>query len=63
MGRERKEIKCPWCGEVTSVSEVKVEHKSSDYGAVIERKCTKCSKVLAAYLDKEGDFLPRIRTF
>ena len=62
-GRERREIKCPWCEEVISETEVKVEHRRSDYGTVLERRCAKCGKVLAAYLDQEGDFLPRIRKF
>jgi len=63
MGRKRGEITCPWCGEAILVSKVMVGHNKSDYGTVIERRCTKCSKVLAAYLEQERDFLPRIRTF
>jgi phage FluMu protein Com len=63
MGRERGEIKCPWCGEVVPAPAVKVRRYKNDYGNVIERRCPKCSNVLAAYLDVEGDFLPRIRTF
>jgi phage FluMu protein Com len=60
MGRE---IKCPWCREVIQTSEVKVQRYENDYGAVIERRCSKCSKVLAAYLHEEGNFLPNTRTF
>ena len=59
----RKEIKCPWCEEVLSEEEVMVSYKKSDYGSVIERRCTKCNGVLAAYLENEGNFLPRIRKF
>ena len=55
-----KEVKCPWCGEVTTP---KVGYSKNDYGDIIERRCPKCGKVLAAYLEQEGDFLPEIRTF
>ena len=55
-----KEVKCPWCNKVTLP---KVSHCKNDYGDVIERRCTKCGKVLAAYLEKEGDFLTDMRTF
>ena len=63
MGRERKEVKCPWCEEVIPTSELKVERSKNDYGTLADRRCTKCNKILAAYLEEEGDFLPRIRTF
>lgn len=63
MGSERKEKKCPWCSEVIPASEVKVGSYKNEYGTVMERRCTKCNKVLAAYFEAEGDFLPRIRTF
>jgi len=63
MRKERGETKCPWCDEVIPISEVKVRRYKNDYATVIERRCPKCSNVLAAYLDEEGDFLPRIRTF
>jgi len=33
------------------------------HGNVRERRCSKCGKVLAAYLMEEGDFMPRIRKF
>lgn len=55
-----KEVRCPWCGEVV-VPEVHLLHKK--YGDVRERKCPKCNKVLAAYLEQAGNFLPKIRTF
>ncbi len=55
-----KEVKCPWCGEMTVP---KVSHFKNDYGDIIERRCSKCSKVLAAYLEQEGDFLTDIRKF
>ena len=55
-----KERSCPWCGE-TIVPEVK-RHKNA-YGDIVERLCPKCGKVLAAYLEQEGDFLTKIRSF
>ncbi len=63
MKEGKKEIKCPWCGELISASEVSLKRYQNDYGTIIERRCPKCSKVLAAYLEEEGDFLPQIRTF
>lgn len=45
------------------IAEVKMGRRKNDYGTVIERRCPKCSNVLAAYLEGEVDFLPRIRTF
>ena len=58
-----EEIKCPWCGEVIPASEVKMRRYENDYGTVIERRCAKCTKVLAAYLEEEGNFLSKIRKF
>ena len=55
-----KEKNCPWCGE-TMVPEVK-RHKNA-YGDVVERLCSKCGKNLAAYLEQEGDFLMKMRSF
>jgi len=55
-----KEVKCPWCGETTVP---KVSHSKNDYGDITERRCSKCDKVLAAYLEHEGTFLPDVRTF
>ena len=55
-----KAVKCAWCGKVTIP---KVSHYKNDYGDIIQRRCSECGKVLAAYLEKEGNFLPRIRTF
>jgi phage FluMu protein Com len=63
MGRERREIKCPWCDGVIPLADVKVRRYKNDYGNVVERRCPKCNKVLAAYLEEERDFLPGIRTF
>lgn len=60
---EDKAIKCPWCEQTTPASGIKVARAKNEYGTVIERRCPKCGKVLAAYLESEGDFLPRIRTF
>ena len=55
-----KEIKCPWCGErVTPEPEV-IQRKVAE---VVERRCPQCGKVLAAYLEQDRDFMPKIRTF
>jgi len=58
-----KEIKCTWCGEMNSESDVKIGHKRNDYGGVVERRCARCGKVMAAYREDEGNFLRRIRKF
>jgi len=63
MGEEKREVKCPWCDEVIPVPEVKAGRHKNDHGTVMERRCPKCHKVLAAYLEEEGEFLPGIRTF
>ena len=55
-----KEIKCPWCGEIMMP---KASQSKNEYGHIAERKCSCCSKVLAAYLKEEGDFFSDIRTF
>jgi phage FluMu protein Com len=55
-----KEVKCPWCKEKTVP---KVSLLKKQLGDVKERRCTECGKVLAAYLEEEGDFLPEMRTF
>ena len=57
---KKKERSCPWCGE-TAAPEVK--HCKGDYGDVEERSCSKCGKILAAYLEGEGDFLTKIRSY
>ncbi len=51
---------CPWC-EKKAAPELKILKRAS--GTVKERRCTECGKVLAAYLDGEGDFLKAIRKF
>jgi phage FluMu protein Com len=56
----RTEIKCPWCDEVTLP---KVSVLKRQYGDVRERRCSKCHKVLGAYLVEEGDFMGSIRKF
>jgi hypothetical protein len=58
-----KQVKCPWCGEAQAESEVKVSTVKNDQGNVVERRCAKCHRVLAAYLEQEGDFIPKIRKF
>ena len=55
-----KEIQCPWCDAFT-VPKVNVVKKGA--GEVSERRCGECGKVLAAYLESEGDFLTKIRKF
>ena len=60
---ERREVKCSWCSETIPVPQVKVKRVKNIYGLVIERRCPKCGKVLASYLEQEGGFLPRIRKF
>lgn len=52
--------KCPWCNETVSPDRrISLREKAQ----VIERRCPKCGKVLAAYLEGEGDFMPGIRKF
>ena len=55
-----KERSCPWCGE-TMEPEVK-RHQNAN-GDVVTRLCSKCGKVMAAYLEQEGDFLMKMRSF
>lgn len=54
------EVKCAWCGEKTTPV-MKVIDKQN--GKVKERRCSNCGKILAAYLDGEGDFIKGIRKF
>ena len=63
MGEEKRVTNCPWCEEGISLSVVKVKRYNNNYRTVIERRCPKCSQVLAAYPEDEGDFLPSIRRF
>jgi len=56
-----KEVKCPWCSEMTTP---KLNRSKNDSGHIIvERECSHCGKILAAYLEEEGNFLPDVRTF
>ena len=55
-----KEVKCPWCGETTMPG---ISRSNSDNGHIVERKCSRCGKVIAAYFEEEENFLPGIRTF
>ena len=55
-----KKVRCPWCGEMVVP---KVSLFKKERGDVRERRCAKCGKVLAAYLESEGEFLKEIRTF
>jgi phage FluMu protein Com len=63
MATKKQEIKCPWCEEVIPTAAIKVAHVKNDYGTTVERRCSKCNKVLAAYLEQEGEFLSKMRTF
>lgn len=55
-----KQVKCPWCkAQMTP----KVNRKSQETGAVVERWCSECGKILAAYLESEGNFFSKIRVF
>lgn len=56
----KKEIICPWCEKKTT-SEKKI--LTRDNTQVSERRCEHCDKLLAAYMDSEKGFLPRIRVF
>ncbi len=60
---KRETVKCNWCGQTMPVSEVMVKKVKNDYGSVTERRCPKCGKILAAYLEEEGEFLTKMRTF
>lgn len=55
-----KKIKCPWCGEMVTPEPRVIQRKVAE---VVERRCPRCSKVLAAYLEQDRDFMPNIRTF
>ncbi|MEW6033334.1 MAG: hypothetical protein AB1603_00595 [Chloroflexota bacterium] len=59
MTTEKEDVKCPWCGTVQPVAEFKVNTKDHGHGAITERRCGRCGKVMAAYLESEGSFLPR----
>jgi len=63
MAGEKKETRCPWCGEAMLKAEVEMKSRRNDWGSLTERRCNKCGKILAAYLESEGSFLPKIRTF
>ena len=63
MAGKKTEIKCPWCGETIPTATVKTASIPNTSGTVIERRCTKCDNVLAAYLAEEGEFFSKMRTF
>ena len=56
----KKEVTCPWCDQKTPGKEQNIQN---EYGAVVERRCTECGKILASYPAGEGDFMPKIRVF
>ncbi len=59
----KEKMTCGWCGEEVATAECPVRRFKNDYGAVIEHRCPRCHKVLAAYLEEEGHFLPEVRNF
>ena len=58
--KTQKGRKCPWCGEM-AVPKISILKKK--YGDVTERRCTNCGKVLAAYLEQEGEFMKKMRSY
>lgn len=58
-----KELKCAWCQQVIPPAQVKVKSSKTQGGNVVERRCPHCGKTLAAYLEEDGSFLSRLRTF
>lgn len=60
---KKAEIKCPWCEKTIPTANVKVKNIKNDYGTLVERRCPECDKILASYLEEEGDFLAKMRTF
>ncbi len=60
---KKREIKCPWCSGSIPADRVKPVSKKNDYGTIIERRCPDCYRVLAAYLQEEGGFFDKMRTF
>ena len=63
MVMKKTEIKCPWCEETMPASSIVAKRLRNEYGTIIERRCSKCAEILAAYLEEEGDFLPKMRIF
>ena len=59
--KKQKARKCPWCGEEVSESKVSILKKT--YGDVRERRCPNCGEVLAAYLEQEGEFMKKMRSY
>lgn len=55
-----KEITCPWCGERVTPEAKVMQRKVAE---VVERRCPRCGRILAAYLEQDRDFMPKIRTF
>ena len=52
-----------WCNQEVASSDCKAKSLKNDHGNVIEMRCPKCNKVLAAYLKDEGNFFASIRNF
>jgi len=60
MRHMETEVKCAWCGD-TVVPQVRVVH--NDYGNVKERRCPKCTAIVAAYLEEKRHVLEKVRSF
>lgn len=60
---KKQEIKCPWCSETIPITGIKVNTIENEHGTIQERRCPRCHRVLASYLEEEGEFMPRMRTF
>lgn len=58
-----KDSICVWCSKTISVVQVLERHEKRENGTIFERRCPGCGKVLAAYLEEEGEFFKKIRTF
>ena len=59
----REKLRCGWCADEVAASDCRERRFNNEYGTVIERRCPRCDKVLAAYLEEEGDFLTDMRNF
>ena len=59
----RDKVRCPWCNHVMQATQAKVARLDRNGTTVVERRCSACGNILAAYVEAEGDFLPRMRTF
>jgi len=62
MTENRKPARlCPWCGQTVEAPTVALS--KNEYGDVRERRCPDCGKILAAYLEQEGEFMEKMRSY